>query len=90
MISLYPNWYNYRYFFFVEEADIPKTWRDKITWKNVRRLVYRRIPILKWAPQYYRNFWNKIASDALGAITIAFILVPLGLSYAQIASLPPV
>ncbi|KAJ8443676.1 hypothetical protein Cgig2_019658 [Carnegiea gigantea] len=44
------------------------------------------IPILQWLPNYNLDFFK---SDIVAGITIASLAVPQGISYANLASLPP-
>ncbi|KAL0414490.1 UNVERIFIED_CONTAM: Sulfate transporter 3.1 [Sesamum radiatum] len=45
------------------------------------------VPILEWAPRYTFEFFK---ADFIAGITIASLAVPQGISYAGLASLPPV
>ncbi|XP_047979475.1 sulfate transporter 3.1-like [Salvia hispanica] len=45
------------------------------------------VPILEWAPTYTFQFFK---ADFIAGITIASLAVPQGISYAGLASLPPV
>ncbi|XP_042065345.1 sulfate transporter 3.1-like [Salvia splendens] len=45
------------------------------------------VPILEWAPTYTFHFFK---ADFIAGITIASLAVPQGISYAGLASLPPV
>ncbi|GLU08913.1 hypothetical protein SLE2022_257970 [Rubroshorea leprosula] len=45
------------------------------------------VPILEWAPRYSFQFFK---SDLIAGITIASLAVPQGISYASLASLPPI
>ncbi|GAY54104.1 hypothetical protein CUMW_154110 [Citrus unshiu] len=45
------------------------------------------VPILEWAPRYTFEFFK---SDLLAGITIASLAVPQGISYANLANLPPI
>ncbi|KAH9289291.1 hypothetical protein KI387_033408 [Taxus chinensis] len=44
-------------------------------------------PILEWAPQYSLGLFK---SDVISGITIASLAIPQGISYAKLASLPPI
>ncbi|KAF9677628.1 hypothetical protein SADUNF_Sadunf08G0127400 [Salix dunnii] len=44
-------------------------------------------PILEWAPRYTFEFFK---ADLIAGITIASLAVPQGISYASLASLPPI
>eukprot|EP01018_Ginkgo_biloba_P022538 Gb_14914 [translate_table: standard] len=44
-------------------------------------------PILEWAPRYSFNLFK---SDLISGITIASLAIPQGISYAKLASLPPI
>ncbi|OAY27989.1 sulfate transporter 3.1 [Manihot esculenta] len=45
------------------------------------------VPILEWAPRYTFSFFK---ADVIAGITIASLAVPQGISYANLANLPPV
>jgi sulfate transporter 3 len=45
------------------------------------------VPILEWAPRYTFEFFK---ADLIAGITIASLAVPQGISYASLASLPPI
>lgn len=45
------------------------------------------VPILEWAPRYT---FDSFKADLVAGITIASLAVPQGISYAQLASLPPI
>ncbi|CAN6677199.1 unnamed protein product [Malus baccata var. baccata] len=45
------------------------------------------VPILEWAPSYTFDFFK---SDLIAGITIASLAVPQGISYANLANLPPI
>lgn len=44
-------------------------------------------PLLQWAPRYTLQFFK---SDLISGITIASLAIPQGISYAKLASLPPI
>uniref|UniRef100_A0A7N0VC94 STAS domain-containing protein n=1 Tax=Kalanchoe fedtschenkoi TaxID=63787 RepID=A0A7N0VC94_KALFE len=45
------------------------------------------VPIFDWAPRYNRQY---LKSDIVAGITIASLAVPQGISYANLAKLPPI
>ncbi|XP_030456655.1 sulfate transporter 3.1-like [Syzygium oleosum] len=45
------------------------------------------VPILEWAPRYT---FDSFKADLVAGITIASLAVPQGISYAKLASLPPI
>ncbi|RXH78175.1 hypothetical protein DVH24_001693 [Malus domestica] len=45
------------------------------------------VPIIEWAPRYTFDFFK---SDLISGITIASLAVPQGISYANLANLPPI
>lgn len=45
------------------------------------------VPILEWAPRYT---FSSFKADLVAGITIASLAVPQGISYANLASLPPI
>ncbi|KAM6545524.1 hypothetical protein CsatB_026260 [Cannabis sativa] len=56
----------------------------------VRRVVLGLqyfVPILEWAPRYTFSFFK---ADLVSGITIASLAVPQGISYANLANLPPI
>ena len=44
-------------------------------------------PVLEWAPQYTLQL---LKSDVVSGLTIASLAIPQGISYAKLASLPPI
>lgn len=55
--------------------------RDKIL-----KIVYKKLPILTWAPKYNTH---QLVSDAIAGITVALTVMPQGLAYATLAGLEP-
>ncbi|POO02105.1 SLC26A/SulP transporter [Trema orientale] len=56
----------------------------------LRRLVLGLqyfVPILEWAPRYTFGFFK---ADLIAGVTIASLAVPQGISYANLANLPPI
>ncbi|XP_034940502.1 sodium-independent sulfate anion transporter-like isoform X2 [Chelonus insularis] len=51
-----------------------------------KKLLYRRIPILDWLPNYQRDF---IACDLVAGITVGLTVIPQAIAYANVAGLPP-
>ncbi|KAL5849847.1 hypothetical protein ACOSQ4_007860 [Xanthoceras sorbifolium] len=45
------------------------------------------VPIIEWAPRYTFDFFK---ADVISGITIASLAVPQGISYANLANLPPI
>ena len=52
---------------------------------SYRKLLYRRIPVLSWAPQYKKSF---VAGDIIAGITVGLMTVPQALAYSIVAGLP--
>jgi MFS superfamily sulfate permease-like transporter len=52
----------------------------------VRNLIFTLLPFLRWFPITQ----DKVRADSLAGITVALILVPQSMAYAQLAGLPPV
>ena len=48
----------------------------------------RLVPCIRWLRHYEWRMYLK--DDILAGITVAFLIVPQGLSYAQVAGLPPI
>ncbi|TYH50076.1 hypothetical protein ES332_D10G179800v1 [Gossypium tomentosum] len=45
------------------------------------------VPIIEWAPRYTFDFFK---ADLIAGITVASLAVPQGISYASLASIPPI
>lgn len=48
--------------------------------------VKRRIPLLKWLPEYSSE---KLFSDMIAGVTVGLTVIPQGLAYATLAGLEP-
>lgn len=55
--------------------------------RRLAKLLFWPPPILRWLPRYTRQ---QALGDALGALCVAVMVVPQGMSYAVLAGLPPV
>lgn len=55
--------------------------RDKLI-----KAIYRRLPILTWAPKYNSH---KFVCDCIAGITVALTVMPQALAYATLAGLEP-
>ena len=80
--------------------NIKEDLRTDVTWNRVARLsvkgaralpsasvqyVSEKVPIVGWLPRYnYR--W--IINDVIAGLTLGLMLIPQGLSYAKIATIP--
>lgn len=53
---------------------------------NVKEILVRRIPILRWLPLYT---WGKLLQDILAGLTVGLTVIPQGIAYATVAGLPP-
>lgn len=53
---------------------------------NVKEILVRRIPILRWLPLYS---WGKLLQDTLAGLTVGLTAIPQGIAYATVAGLPP-
>ncbi|KAF7391863.1 hypothetical protein HZH68_011406 [Vespula germanica] len=60
--------------------------RSSITSTNIKEILVRRIPILKWLPNYN---WGKCLQDILAGFTVGLTVIPQGIAYATVALLPP-
>ena len=58
-------------------------WRSSKLFKRARYYI----PSIRWIPRYRLA---DLPSDLIAGLTIAFVLIPQGLSYASLAGLPPV
>lgn len=51
-----------------------------------RKLLYKRIPILSWLPQYRLN---TAIADLVAGFTVGLTVIPQAIAYANVAGLPP-
>lgn len=51
-----------------------------------RKLVYKRVPILNWLPQYNTEF---ALADVLAGVTVGLTIIPQAIAYSNVAGLPP-
>lgn len=58
---------------------------EKTRCDRVLASVKKRIPILKWLPEYNSE---KLVSDMIAGITVGLTVMPQGLAYAALAGLP--
>lgn len=51
---------------------------------KIRKILYRRLPILEWLPKY-----NKVTavSDLIAGVTLGLTLIPQSIAYASLANL---
>lgn len=64
-----------------------KSLKNQSTSRKFLLLLQYFVPILEWAPRYTFHFFK---ADFVAGITIASLAIPQGISYAGLASLPPV
>lgn len=50
--------------------------------------ISRLVPCVRWLRKY--DWRRNLKDDILAGITVSFLIVPQGLSYAQVAGLPPI
>ncbi|KAG0238485.1 sulfate transporter family-domain-containing protein [Mortierella sp. GBAus27b] len=72
------------------DRELKEYGRSVVSWlkafpSNVPRYVVERLPIIKWLPKYNRSWALR---DVVAGITVGLIVVPQGMSYAKVASLP--
>ncbi|XP_059472338.1 sodium-independent sulfate anion transporter [Neocloeon triangulifer] len=60
--------------------------KEKIQKSCTRKLLFKRLPILRWLPKY--NFADAVG-DLVAGITVGLTVIPQALAYANIAGLPP-
>ncbi|ENN75938.1 hypothetical protein HUJ04_007466 [Dendroctonus ponderosae] len=60
--------------------------KQKASSKLTKKTLYKRIPVLGWAPKY-----DKAAAvgDILAGVTVGLMVIPQALAYSGIAGLPP-
>ena len=51
-----------------------------------KKQLYRKVPILEWAPKYNMDWF---VSDMIAGITVGLTVIPQGIAYAIVAGLPP-
>ncbi|XP_021905006.1 sulfate transporter 3.1-like [Carica papaya] len=64
-----------------------RQFKNQSTPNKILRGLQYFVPILEWAPRYTFDFFK---ADLVAGITIASLAVPQGISYASLASLPPI
>lgn len=69
-----------------KQASVAKPPR-KSKWATARKRLPYYLPFLSWIPAY--NFRANLMGDLLGGLTVGIMLVPQGLTYANLANLPP-
>lgn len=63
-----------------------KEWiKDRIKRGFTKKLLYKRIPIIAWLPEYNGNY---AISDLLAGITVGLTVIPQAIAYANVAGLP--
>ncbi|GJQ72248.1 hypothetical protein Trydic_g3339 [Trypoxylus dichotomus] len=63
-----------------------KEWiKHRIRRGFTKKLLYKRIPILSWLPEYNVNY---AVSDLLAGITVGLTVIPQAIAYANVAGLP--
>ncbi|KAJ3213466.1 Solute carrier 26 [Dinochytrium kinnereticum] len=75
------------------DAEQDALWPEPGPGHKLRKLFWTRlryyIPVIGWLPQY--NIVENLQSDIIAGITVACLLIPQGLSYAQaLVKIPPV
>ncbi|KAJ8944652.1 hypothetical protein NQ314_009414 [Rhamnusium bicolor] len=64
-----------------------KEWiKDRIKKGCRKKLLYKRIPILSWLPQYNCGF---AVSDLVAGLTVGLTVIPQAIAYSSVAGLPP-
>ncbi|KAE8694818.1 Sulfate transporter 3.1 [Hibiscus syriacus] len=64
-----------------------KQFKNQPTPRKLLLGLHYFVPILEWAPRYTFDFFK---ADLIAGITIASLAVPQGISYANLASIPPI
>ncbi|CAH1113645.1 unnamed protein product [Psylliodes chrysocephalus] len=60
--------------------------KNRIRKGCTKKMLYRRLPILNWLPNYNLSW---AAGDLIAGITVGLTLIPQGLAYYSIIGLPP-
>lgn len=64
-----------------------KEWlKEKARRGCTKKLVYKRVPILNWLPQYNTDF---ALADVLAGVTVGLTIIPQAIAYSNVAGLPP-
>lgn len=66
---------------------------EKQSWQRptlgeVKNAIYSKIPMIEWLPKY--NFKKDFQGDLITGLTLGIMLIPQGMAYALLASLPPI
>ncbi|KAG0327488.1 hypothetical protein BGZ99_007572 [Dissophora globulifera] len=72
------------------DQEIREYWQHTVGWlkafpSNFPQYIQERLPIIRWLPKYS---WSWAVKDIVAGITVGLIVVPQGMSYAKVASLP--
>ncbi|KAL3898067.1 MAG: hypothetical protein SGCHY_002993 [Lobulomycetales sp.] len=87
-----------RFFLSIEYADRPPVYKAlvstsgqrKSSSKSMRTRLIKHFPVLDWLPAYPKDWKAKLKGDMIAGFTIAVIAIPQTISYAGLASMPPV
>jgi sodium-independent sulfate anion transporter 11 len=64
-----------------------KEWlKDRARRGCTRKLIYKRVPILTWLPNYNVN---AAVADLVAGVTVGLTVIPQGIAYSNVAGLPP-
>lgn len=71
---------------FIVKPTVKEWIKDKIKKGCRKKVLYKRIPILSWLPQYNVEF---AVSDLVAGFTVGLTVIPQAIAYASVAGLPP-
>lgn len=60
--------------------------RDRARRGCTKKLLFKRVPILSWLPQYSKG---DAISDLVAGCTVGLTVIPQAIAYANVAGLPP-
>jgi MFS superfamily sulfate permease-like transporter len=58
--------------------------------RSFQQKLLQFLPILQWLPEYPKDLSENLKGDLVAGLTVAVIAIPQTLSYASLASIPPI
>ncbi|XP_018575202.1 sodium-independent sulfate anion transporter-like [Anoplophora glabripennis] len=71
---------------FIVKPTVKEWIKDRIKKGCRKKVLYKRIPILSWLPQYNLEI---AVSDLVAGFTVGLTVIPQAIAYASVAGLPP-
>lgn len=71
---------------FIVKPTVKEWIKDRIKKGCRKKVLYKRIPILSWLPQYNVEY---AVCDLVAGFTVGLTVIPQAIAYASVAGLPP-